>query len=354
MSNKITTKIISLGSAVPEKSYTQEEIFNSLKYPKAFWPIFRDSGIEKRHMWIPLGTKLSWQEACEQYKIAAMSLSLEAAKQCLMGYDIKDIGCIVFGSCTGYQCPSMNYLIAKELNLPRDIEHIPVVGDGGCAGSAPDIRLAVNYVKCHQDKLALAISCEICSVCGFPENPNPDPTNKYQLLRANAIFADGASAVLIGNENSNNIKHPVVIDSETFTDYEHQDALGFTWKDGRLMCVLGPEVPSLTGISIKHCIDILLDRRSLDIEDIDWILCHPGGAKVLDNVRDSLKLSEDKMFLSREGLRNYGNCSSASVGMLSKLTINSGALLPKSGDFGLILTVGSGMNANAILLKFGE
>ena len=57
-------KLISLGYAVPEQVVTQREVFDTLKYPDPFWKLYRDSGIEKRHFWVPLSRirQLSFQE----------------------------------------------------------------------------------------------------------------------------------------------------------------------------------------------------------------------------------------------------------------------------------------------------
>ena len=352
MEKIIVPKIVSLGMAVPSKSYNQLEVFQACGYPREFKRIFTENEIERRYFEVPMGGQTSWQEMCDIYAKSTLRLSIEAVKVCADGRDLGDVGCIIFVSCTGLTVPSMNYLIAKELNLSPYIEHIPIVGDGGCAGAAPGLRQAANYVKLNPDKRALVVSCEVCSTCFFPEDPKPDPTNKYQLLRANAIFGDGASAVLVGDDNDP--RHPYIIDSETYTSYEDQDALGFKWDKGRLSCVLSPDVPKLAGKYLKTCTDRLLKRNKITIEQVRFIIAHPGGKKVLDNIRDDLGLPEEKMSLSREGMRNFGNCSSASVGMLSKLFMDKEVDVPRLGDYGIILTVGSGLNANAILLRWGR
>ena len=344
-------KIISIGFAVPPKSYTQREVFQTLGYPKQYSPIFTQNGIDKRHFWVPLGSSFSWQRMCEEYKTGALQLSLEAVLSCLDHRNQYDIGCIIYTSCTGFACPSMDYLIAKELDLSRDVEHIPIVGDGGCAGAAPVIRYAAKFTKLT-GKMALAISTELSSVCYFPENPSPDPRGKFQLLRSNAIFGDGSSAILTGYDD--NPLHPFIVDDETYTDYEHQDALGLEWRDGRLSCVLSAEVPDLAPKALRMCVNPLMKRQHLSVKDIRWLICHPGGKKVLDNVRDEFGFSEGMMSLSREALRNFGNCSSTSVGLLSKLFIQNRSSEIQRGDWGLILTVGSGMNANAILLRWPD
>jgi len=296
-----------------------------------------------------MGENLTFQEQCEAYKEGALKLSVEAVKNCLDNRSVKDIGCIIYSSCTGYHVPSMNYLIAKELGLPNDIEHIPLIGDGGCVGAAPALKRACDYHRLT-GKMALAISCELSSCCYYPEDPNPDPRGKYQLLRSNAIFGDGASAALIGSDE--NPRHPEIVDSQAYTDYENQYALGLEWRNGRLACLLSQDVPNLAPEVIEKCVTPMLNRNGIDIGDIKWLVCHPGGKRVIDNIRDRLGFSEEQMGLTREALRNYGNCSSTSIGLLGKTFMDSRGESIQSGDYGLVATVGSGMQAYSLLLRW--
>jgi len=96
-----------MGYAVPEHSYTQEDIFAVIGYPQRFWRVFKESGIEKRHLWVPPGEakKLSWQEQQDTYRVGAVKLSLQAINECLDGCSAGDIACVVYGSCTGFARP---------------------------------------------------------------------------------------------------------------------------------------------------------------------------------------------------------------------------------------------------------
>ncbi|MDO9581432.1 MAG: hypothetical protein Q7J06_12870, partial [Bacteroidales bacterium] len=98
-------KIISIGFTVPERSYTQEEVFEALHYPRQFRRIFLDAEIDKRHLWLPMETELTWQQACEEYNKGAITLSRKAIRACLDGRDVSEIGSVSFASCTGYECP---------------------------------------------------------------------------------------------------------------------------------------------------------------------------------------------------------------------------------------------------------
>jgi predicted naringenin-chalcone synthase len=341
---KHNPKIISIGFAVPPVSFTQREIFDQLGYPHHFWRIYEEAAIDKRHFWVPFSQPLTWQEATDAYREGATQLTREVVKQCLDGRDPADIAHVTYASCTGYECPSIAHRIGKGFS-PR-VGYTPILGTG-CEGSAPALRRAYDFTVAT-GKTSIAISCEICSVCHFPEDgANPDPTREFELLRANAIFGDGACAVLIGYDN--NPRHPYLMDFENYFDPENMKHLGFLWQDGRLRCLLSRQVPKIAPKVSAKALAPLLERNGLKIDDVTWWIIHPGGRAVLDNIRDELELPESKMTHSREVLRNYGNCSSSSIGIAGKLLMGENV---KPGDWGVIISLGAGLAAGATLLKW--
>lgn len=339
-------KIISINFAVPEKSYTQEEIFEALHYQRHFRSIFVNAGIDKRHFWRPLETESTWQEACEEYNKGAIWLSREAVKGCLDGRDVAEIGSVSFASCTGYQCPSIMHQLHSELGFPPNVLYTPILGTG-CEGAAPSLWRAYHH-SLATGQQSLAISCEICSVCHFPE-PEPDPSGEWELLRANAIFGDGASAALVGFDDDP--RHPCIVDFETYFDPENLKHLGFVWQDGRLRVLLSRQIPKIVPSVVKPAVEKILQRHFLKQRDIRWWVIHPGGSAVLDNLRDELGIPEEKFALSREALRLYGNCSSVSIGIVGKLLMSEDV---KPGDWGLIVSLGAGLAAGATLLHWEE
>jgi len=255
-------KIISIGFAVPERSYTQEEVFAALGYPRQFKPIFMGADIEKRHFWVPIEGERSWQESCEEYKRGAIYLSRGVVKACLDGRPPVHIGCIAFASCTGYECPSIMHWLAEEMGFSSGVIYTPVLGTG-CEGGFPALRRAYDYTVAS-GRPSLAISCEICSVCHFPEDgATPDPTRDYELLRANAIFGDGASAVLVGFDDDP--RHPHLVDFESYFDPDNMHHLGFLWQDGRLRCLLSRQVPKIAPLGAKIVVDKILQRWGLNL-----------------------------------------------------------------------------------------
>ena len=343
-------KIISIGFSVPEHSYSQEQVFEELAYPGAFRRIFTGSDIDKRHFWVPLERirKLSFQEQQEEYIRGTVALSKQAILNCLDGKSPEDIACVVVCSCTGF-CPgpTVGHILSKDLGFPPRTYHTNI-GSMGCEGGFPGLKRAFDFTSITS-KPSLVIACELCSCTYFPEpDGRPDPENHFELARSNAIFADAAVAALVGFDNDP--RHPLIVDTETYTDTDYLGDLGYTWREGRLRVLLSRGVPELAPRVVKPAVEAVLQRQRLDIPDIAWWLIHAAGSTVLDNIRDALGIAEEKMRLSRETLRTFGNTSSTSVGITGK-RLMSGKIQP--GDYAAVLSVGPGMTGGMSLLQFG-
>jgi alkylresorcinol/alkylpyrone synthase len=349
-------KLISIGYAVPEYWYTQEEAFNILGYPKVWWRIFRDSGIDKRHFVIKLSdaVKMSFQEQQDLYRGKAVDLSVEAIKNCLDGRDIKAIKRMIYGSCTGFAPgPTIPHFLSARLGFSPDTYIINNSGMG-CEAAFPGLKTAYDYVKANGGQ-ALAVNCELSSLAYWPERENPDdvtcrpdPENGFEVLRSNALFADAAIAALIGDDDD--WRHPEIIDTENNTNTEYLDDLGFEWRNGRLRVILSRRVPELAAQVVKPAVWAVLKRNGLDIWDITWWVIHAAGGSVIDNIGKALSLPEEKLALSRETLRLYGNTSSTSVGIQGKLLMSENI---QPGDYVAMLSIGPGMSGGMTLCRFG-
>ncbi len=342
-------KVISIGFAVPDESYTQEDIFKALGYAQRFWRVFKESGIENRHLWVhpDEAKKITWQEQQDKYKVGAVRLSLQAINECLDRRSTGDIACFIFGSCTGFTPgPTVAHYLAKELGLKPSTYYTNIIGQG-CESGFPGLRRAYDFVV-TTSKQALVVNCELCSCTYYPETAGrPDPENHWELLRSNAIFADAASCVLVGFDE--NPRHPYVIDMETHTNTDFINDLGYTWRNGRLRVMLSRRVPELAPLVVKPAVDAVLQRQGLSISDIKWWVIHAAGNIVLDKIRDALDLPEDKLSLSRETLRQFGNTSSTSVGITGKRLMGENI---NPGDYAAVLSVGPGMTGGISLLRW--
>lgn len=56
-----------------------------------------------------------------------------------------------------------------------------------------------------------------------------------------------------------------------------------------------------------------MERLKLAPADIDGVVCHPGGTKVLEAVETALDLPAGALAVERSVMRDYGNMSSPTV-----------------------------------------
>jgi len=340
-------KLVSLGFSVPRTEYSQEKIFAALGYPSRFWGIFSGAGIEKRHFWVPAEKikEMSWQGMCEEFEKGSVELTTKAILNCLDGRDIKDIGLVTFASCTGYLCPSTVHRL--NLGFKEDTFFTAVVGQGCEGGGFPGLKRAFDFTTAT-GKPSIVVACELCTCTYFPEGDKPDPENDYELLRGNAIFADAASAALIGNDVGDD--HPTIVDFEVFTNSAYVNDLGYTWRDGRLRLRLSKSVPLHAAEVGGQAVSRLLQKYHLEVGDIEYWIIHAAGNRILNLIRDNLGIDEEKLYFSRKVLRNFGNVSSATVGIIGKFLFNEAR--PKSGDYLIMVTIGPGMSGGATIFRF--
>lgn len=343
-------RIVSLGYAVPPHSYTQEEVFEALKYPKHFWPIYRDSQIERRYFAVPIEHigGLSFQEQQEEYAQQAPLLAQKALLRALDGRSPQDLGLLSYSTCTGFPPgPTVGTEVARLLKLHPSIE-ITNLSAQGCEGSFPGLRRCHDFVAMRPGDMAAAIACELCSLTYYPEPPGfADPENHYELMRANSVFADACSCAIVGCED--NPRHPAIIDFASYLDTSYCDELGYIWRQGRLHTRLSRRVPEIAANLVEIVVRELLERNSLRTEDIPHWVLHPPGAAVLDLFRDKFGLPEEKIKYCRKALRLFGNCSSATVGIVAKLLMEEE---PAPRGYLVMANVGPGMVANSLLCEF--
>lgn len=340
-------KIISLGFTVPSLSFTQKEVFDSLGYSKHWFRIFNDAGIEKRHFLFPLEKikRMTFQEQQEEYARWSYILSAEVMKKTLSSEDIGKIGLLTYNSCTGFMPgPTVGHYLVNKFGM-QDIE-ICNLASMGCEASWPGLRLCYDYTVLT-GKPSLTIACELSDLTFYPEKNPPDPENDFELMRANAIFGNACSCAMIGSDD--NPRHPEIIDFTSTMNTKYIDRLGYTWRNGRLRVRLAKDVPDIAVNLAIIAIDKLRHKHGLEIEDIAYWIIHPAGSSVLDKLQQHYNLSNAKMRYSREALRNFGNCSSATVGIVGKILMQRE---PNPKGYGVMVNIGPGMSSNSMLLLF--
>ena len=89
--------------------------------------------------------------------------------------------------------------------------------------------------------------------------------------------------------------------------------MGWNIKPLNFEMVLDAEVPVFIGRKITLFIDEVSSYFNVSKEDINKWAVHPGGRKILDQVRQQLGFERDELQASYQVLRDFGNMSSPTI-----------------------------------------
>ena len=118
-----------------------------------------------------------------------------------------------------------------------------------------------------------------------------------------------------------------------------------TWniRDFGFDMVLSGEVPGAIQQALRAGASDVL--RGTPVSAIDLWAIHPGGRTVLDAVEYAFNLRPEKLAMSREVLRRYGNMSSATVMFVLEAMMREA----RPGQKGCAMSFGPGMVAETLL-----
>ncbi len=252
----------------------------------------------------------------------------------------KSLDYIITVSCTGIMIPSLDAFIINDLGLRQDVVRLPVT-EMGCAAGVSGIIYARNFLKSNPGKRAAVIAVE-------------SPTATFQLddfsmtnMVSSAIFGDGAACTLLSSEED--AVGPKIIGDEMYHFYDATTMMGFKLTNGGLQMVLDPEVPGKIAEHFPNVIHPFLQKYDKTIEEIDHLVFHPGGKKIVQTVEELFGHLGKNIDDTKEVLMQYGNMSSATVLYVLERFMDRD---PKPGDTGLMLSFGPGFSAQRILLEW--
>ncbi len=307
--------------------------------------IFMNSDIEFRHLSFDIDTfqpEESRDDLHRRFRDWSVTISKAAITSCLRksGIGISDVDCIVAVSCTGYLCPGLSALLIKEMGMRTNVQRADLLGMG-CAGAMPGLQRAYDFVMAYPGRKALLIAVEICSACYYVDD-------SLETVVGNAICADGAAAAIVGM--SSDPRLPKIVALETLLEPSYIDSVGFEQRDGRLRIILSKDLRTIAGGLAQQLVSGILGRHGLSETDIDHWILHSGGRKVIDNVRETLGLTEAQVRHSKCVLKNFGNMSSPTVLFVLDEVLRNAT--PQPGDKGIMLAMGPGLALESALLAW--
>jgi len=303
---------------------------------------------------------MTWStgQRMERYLPEAMPLGLAAVDEALerCGLDAADVGMFAVVSCTGYVTPGLDILLAQELGMAPDVARL-LIGHMGCYAAMPGIAAVSDYVVAR-GRPAVLLCLELTSLHGQP--PSPTVTADGQTyddimqMVAHSLFADAASAIVMlpGGSRGHDISVPgfEVQDFVTRTDSGSCDEMAWSITDHGFRMVLSPKVPDVLSAHVGDVVGELLGRNGLAPEDVAGWAVHPGGRRILEVVEEQLELPPEAMQASYGVLRDFGNCSSATVLLVIERLFDDESLAADGAPV-VAMAFGPGLTLYAALLR---
>lgn len=257
------------------------------------------------------------------------------------GISPSEVDLVITTSVTGIAAPSLEARLAARVGLRPDVKRVPIFGLGCVAGAAGLARLH-DQLAGRPDQVAVLLSVELCSLT-LQRTDTSVPN-----LVAGSLFGDGAAAVVaVGHERADG---PEIAATRSRLYPGTERALGWDITDTGFKIVLGAELPELVRLHVGEEVRSFLAEHDLKPPDVTGWVCHPGGPKVLDALRETLDLDDRALELSWRSLAEVGNLSSASVLHILRDTL---ALRPPPpGTPGLLLAMGPGFCSELVLLRW--
>ena len=216
--------------------------------------------------------------------------------------------------------------------------------NAACAGFTYGLDLASNYIQNRPDMKILLIGAETLSA-----RVNWGDRNTC------VIFGDGAGAVVLAGSNDGRgvfgsslhadgrLWNLLYMDSpKSFNPELQQD----NWQ-GAFIQMNGGDIFKYAVRLMEDAVTGLLEKHGLSIDDIGIMIPHQANIRILNNLRDRLKMPEEKVFIN---LSKYGNTSAASIPIALDEANKQGRLV--RGDIVLLCTFGGGLTWGSLLMRW--
>ncbi|WP_436517893.1 type III polyketide synthase [Ekhidna sp. To15] len=349
-----------IGTALPPNLTDQNQIADFMvshlqldrREEKKLRVLYRASGIKQRYSVLrDFGENLNGQSFFKEdaifpsakprmliYQDHAIKLAKVACSQVIeaSSFDKENISHLIAVSCTGMYAPGLDIELVDQLGLNTSTERTSI-NFMGCYAAFNAMKVAQNIIKANTEAKVLIVCVELCSI------HLQQKTDDENLL-ANAIFGDGAAAMVVSSEPSKNSLE--IKDFYSDLALDARDEMGWYIGDHGFEMHLSSKVPDVIKDGIGELTNRLLKKIELEISDIDFFAIHPGGKRILDVIEDKLQITKEQNSNARKILRTHGNMSSPTVlfvikSILDELTVKDDQKHLLSFAFGPGLTLES-------------
>ncbi len=350
----MSVRIVTACSEVPKYSRHTSEVLDYVdswldgedqRFVRKVKKIFENAAVDTRYSIMEpseVFTATSFEEKNDIYTREAIEMGEKVLRKSLQtaNWEPSTLDFIITVSCTGIMIPSLDAYLINLVKLRQDIVRLPVT-EMGCAAGISGIIYANEFLKANPGKRAAVIAFE-------------SPTATFQLedhsmanVVSAAIFGDGAACVLLTSDET--AEGPEIIDSGMYHFFDAEHMMGFKLTNNGLKMVLDIEVPDTIASHFDNIISPFLSKNGLSMDQIDHLIFHPGGKKIIQTVEGIFHEYGRNIKATKEILRLFGNMSSATVFYVLEEILKT---KPRKSETGLMLSFGPGFSAQRVLLKW--
>ncbi|NME68444.1 type III polyketide synthase [Flammeovirga aprica] len=313
------TYIHQISTALPETKYDQKDILEFMqstlkeeehREKKLMSLISKNSGIDTRHSVIKNlydyfleGETPQIENRMSLFDQEALKLGVEAVRKCVSESRLQEITHIITVSCTGLSAPGLEIALMKELDLPSNIIRT-TVNFMGCYAAFHGLRIGDQICKSNPNARVLIVDVELCSI--HFQNEKDDDN-----ILANTLFADGAAAVYMSNDDTIPSLYEV---GEFFSKLLLSGEQDMAWKLSTtgFQMRLSNYIPKLIESEIANMLSEAVAQTGLEVEKLQWAF-HPGGVRILKAIGNVLEIPKEEMQASYDTLAGHGNMSSVTI-----------------------------------------
>eukprot|EP00249_Psilotum_nudum_P022509 c28544_g1_i1 orf=271-1461(+) len=367
--------VLAIGTANPPNVFDQETYpdfyFNvtnnahKTELKAKFGRMCNRSGIKKRYMCFTEETLRAnpsmgvyWEHSldvrqdivAEQVPKLAKEASLKAIKE--WGQPNSKITHLVICTTGPVTLPGVDAALMQMLNLNPSVKRVLLYMQGCFAGGTV-LRHAKDLAENNKGARVLVVCSETTAVTF--RGPHE---NHLDNLVGQALFADGAAALIVGSDPITDVEKPCfeIARAESYLIPDSGQAIAGHLKEVGLEFHLTRDVSGLISKNILQILNQAFEGTGItDWNDI-FIVPHPGGPAILDVIEDKLKLRPEKLQASRHVLAEFGNMSSATVhfslDQMRRASVEKGCCSTGEGyELGILLGLGPGMTVESVVLK---
>jgi 3-oxoacyl-[acyl-carrier-protein] synthase-3 len=347
-------KILGLGSYVPERIVTNEEIaFLDDQHVRQ-----ASQTIETNDAWIRTRTGIEERRYVPNDSTWACSdLALEASKRAIVdaGCEAKDIDCIILATLSpDIHFPGTAVFLQSKLGIDGE-EGCPCFDiRQQCSGFLYGLQMADAMVKAGLYKRVLLVGSELHSHSLDFSTRGRDVT---------VLFGDGAGAVVVGPIETDDPREGILytkvaadgggamdLHLKVF-EVQHMPYVYYDAKDRAVNSIMYPQMNGkrvfLNAVrAMNLSTRAAMEKTGLAWSDVDWFVPHQANLRINEAVVQYAEIPPEKVLNS---IQKYGNTTAASVPLTLDHHRKLGTV--KKGDLVVSSVFGAGFTWGAAIFR---